>query len=321
MTRYKLYTSMMAAALLMLAACSTEDCGTAPDGQDTAVRQLTITTRTTDGEADTEIPLDNFRLYLHDLATNTKTEEHILTKDENGAWLENGRQPVTALFPAVVNAAVCDAPDQITFTNWVTDGNVQAYAVTCNIPADQTDADKLAAAGKLMFAFSPRLDTDGSLSLAFRHACSMLVFTVNNKEVIAAGGNGKLTNIKINANNTSRYIYDYENESNVGWTPVYQDDDSGFDCFCDETDETNETNKKITAYIGYREYKAGDVLMTLDVDGIARNVPINADLTVEPGNVYTFTLDITPKVVTASVVQSDDDDLFGWGSEDNETEL
>lgn len=304
---------MMAAALLLPSCSQEEDAALPTIGADAATQPLSVRTR-----AGADETFDSFRLYLHDLATNTETEEHILSKDENGAWLENGKQPVTALLPAIVNATVCDTPDQITFENVVQDGELHSCTVTCNIPADQTDADKLEAAGKLMYAFSPRLDKEGSLSLTFQHACSMLVFKVDNDAVKDAGGAGMLTNIKINANSTSVYTYDYENESNVGWIPVYQDDNSGFDCYCDETDETNKT---ITAYIGYKEYKAGDVLMTLDVDGISRNVPINADLTVEPGKSYTFTLDITPKEITASFKLSDDSDLFGWGSEDEETEL
>ncbi|MDO4180610.1 MAG: fimbrillin family protein [Bacteroidales bacterium] len=312
---YRKAIFILSAVALLLPSCNQEEDAALPTtGTDAAAQPLSVSTR-----AGADETFDSFRLYLHDLATNTETEEHILAWDgTNGAWLENGRQPVTALLPAIVNATACDAPDQITFENVVQDGELHSCTVTCNIPADQTDADKLEAAGKLMYAFSPRLDKDGSLSLEFQHACSMLVFTVNNKEVIAAGGKGKLANIKVKANTESRYTYDYENESNGGWTPVYQDDNSGFDCFCDETDETNKT---ITAYIGSKEYKAGDVLMTLNVDGIPRNVPINADLPVEPGKIYTFTLDITPKEITASFKLSDDSNLFGWGSEDEEKEL
>lgn len=313
--RYRLYVGMMAAALLLPSCTQEEDAALPTTGTDAAAQPLSVSTR-----AGADETFDSFRLYLTDLATNTETEEHILTWDgTTGTWLENGRQPVTALLPAIVNATVCDAPDPITFENVVQDGELHSCTVTCNIPADQTDADKLEAAGKLMFAFNPCLDKEGSLSLEFQHACSKLVFKVNKDELIAANGVGKLANIKVKANTESRYTYDYENESNGGWTPGYQDDDSGFDCFCDETDETNRT---ITAYIGYKEYKVGDVLMTLNVDGISRDVPINADLTVEPGNVYTFTLNITPKVVTASVVQSEggSGDLPGW-DEDNETEL
>lgn len=117
----------------------------------------------------------------------------------------------------------------------------------------------------------------------------------------------------MNANNESIYIYQYNND-NRGWISGTSND-NGFDCFYNETDNT------ITAYIGYNKYKTEDVLMTLSVDGISRNVPINTDLTVEPGKIYTFTLDITPKEITASFKLSDDSDLFGWGSEDEEKEL
>lgn len=310
--RYKLYIGMMAAALLLPSCSQEEDAALPTTGADAAAQPLSVRTR-----AGADETFDSFRLYLHDLATNTETEEHILTWDgTTDAWLENGRQPVTVLLPAVANATVHDATNQITFENVVQDGELHSCTVTCNIPTDQTNADKLEAAGKLMFAFNPRLDKEGSLSLAFRHACSKLVFTVDNDAVKKAGGEGKLTGIKINADNTSIYTYNYGNEANGVWTNgVQSDGNSGFDCFYDET------NKTITAYIGYKEYKAGDVLMTLNVDGIPRNVPINADLTVKPGNIYTFNLDITPKEITASFKLSDDSNLFGWGSEDEEKEL
>lgn len=315
--RYKLYIGMMAAALL-LPSCSQDEDAALPQGADDGTQTLTITTRTGSGQDDettstTETTINSFRMYLYDFATATKKEEHILTKDANGAWLEDGKKPVTALLPAIVNASVCDSPDQITFENYVMNGKLQAYSIISVIPTDQTDADKLAAAGKLMYAFHPQLEKGGVLSLEFQHACVMLVFNVNKGKIEDAGGNGNLENIKVNANNESIYIYQYNNDTR-GWFSGTTND-NGFDCFYNETDKT------ITAYIGYNKYKAGDVLMTLYVDGISRNVPINADLTVEPGNVYTFTLDITPKEVTARVVQGENNALPGWGDESNEEEL
>ena len=307
MIRHKFYIGMMAVALL-LPSCSQEEDAALPQGADEVGQALTISTRAT-----TDDSFDSFRLCLSDAATGTKKEEHILTKGANGAWLENGELPVTALLPAIVNASVCDNPDQITFENLVKNGELQVYWITSVIPTDQTDAGKLASACKLMYAFYPQLEKNGKLSLTFQHACSKLVFNVNKEKIEAAEGVGNLNSIKINANNESIYIYQYNNE-NRGWisgTP----NDNGFDCFYNETDKT------ITAYIGYNKYKAGDVLMTLSVDGISRNVPINADLTVEPGNVYTFTLDITPKEVTANVVANEgNNDIPGW-DESNEEEL
>lgn len=308
MIRHRFYIGMMAVALL-LPSCSQNEDAALPQGADEVGQALTISTRATTDES-----FDSFRLCLSDAATNTQTEEHILTWDgTTNAWLEDGEQPVTALLPAIVNAAVCDDPDQITFENYVINGKLQGYSVTSVIPTDQTDADKLAAAGKLMYAFHPQLEKGDVLSLEFQHACVMLVFNVNKGKIEDAGGNGNLENIKVNANNESIYIYQYNND-NRGWISGTTND-NGFDCFYNETDKT------ITAYIGYNKYKAGDVLMTLYVDGISRNVPINADLTVEPGNVYTFTLDITPKEVTASVVQGENNALPGWGDESNEEEL
>lgn len=315
--RYKLYIGMMAAALL-LPSCSQDEDAALPQGVDDGTQTLTITTRTGSGQDDettstTETTINSFRMYLYDFATATKKEEHILTKDANGAWLENGKQPVTALLPAIVNASVCDDPNQITFENYVINGKLQGYSVTSVIPTDQTDADRLASAGKLMYAFHPQLEKGDELSLTFQHACSMLVFNVNKEKIEAADGVGNLENIKVNANNESIYVYNYGNVNNRGWFSGTTNN-NGFDCFYNETDNT------ITAYIGYNEYKADDVLMTLYVDGISRNVPINADLTVEPGNIYTFTLDITPKEVTASVVANEGNDIPGW-EESNEEEL
>lgn len=309
---YRKVISILSVVALLLPSCSQKEDAALPTGADATAQPLSVSTRASADET-----FDSFRLYLHDLATNTETEEHILTWDgTTDAWLENGKQPVTVLLPAVANAIVHDATNQITFENVVQDGELHSCTVTCNIPTDQTNADKLEAAGRLMYAFCPRLDKEGSLSLTFQHACSMLVFTVNDDAVKDAGGAGVLTDIKINADNTSIYTYNYGNEANGEWTNgVQSDDNSGFDCFYDET------NKTITAYIGYKEYKADDVFMTLDVDGIPRNVPINADLTVEPGKRYIFTLDITPKDITAGFKLSDDSDLFGWGSEDEEQEL
>ena len=306
MIRHRFYIGMMAVALL-LPSCSQDEDAALPQGADEVGQALTISTRTAAEES-----FDSFRLCLSDAATNTKKEEHILIKDANGAWLEDGKQPVTTLLPAIVNASVCDDPGQITFENYVINGKLQGYSVTGVIPTDQTDADKLAAAGKLMYAFHPQLEKSDELSLTFQHACSKLVFNVNKDKITAVNGKGQLKNIKINANNESIYIYQYNNE-NRGWISGTLND-NGFDCFYNETDET------ITAYIGYNAYKANDVLMTLDVDGISRNVRIKEDLEIIPGNVYTFTLDITPKEVTASVVQGEGNDIPGW-DESDETEL
>lgn len=314
MIRQRIYICMMAVALLLLS-CSQDEDAALPQGADEVGQALTISTRAT-----TDDSFDSFRLCLSDAATGTKKEEHILTKDANGAWLEDGEQPVTALLPAIVNASVCDDPGQITFENYLISGKLQAYSITSVIPTDQTDADKLAAAGKLMYAFHPQLEKGGELSLTFQHACSMLVFTVNNKKVKDAGGEGILTKIKVNANNESIYVYNYGNVNNRGWFSGTTND-NGFDCFYNETDKT------ITAYIGYSKYtqkenkEENDVLMTLDVDGIPRNVRIKEDLEIIPGNKYVFTLDITPKEVTASVVQGEDNALPGWGNESDETEL
>lgn len=117
----------------------------------------------------------------------------------------------------------------------------------------------------------------------------------------------------MNANNESIYIYQYNND-NREWISGTSND-NGFDCFYNETDNT------ITAYIGYNKYKTEDVLMTLSVDGISRNVPIKNALEIIPGNVYTFQLEITPKEVTASVVAGEgNNDIPGW-EESNEEEL
>lgn len=304
MIRHRFYIGMMAVALL-LPSCSQDEDAALPPGVNEVRQALTISTRAT-----TDDSFDSFRLCLSDAATGTQTEVHLLTWDETvNAWLEDGKQPVTALLPAIVNASVCDSPDQITFENNLEEE--KTTTVTCRIPTGQTDADNLASAGKQMFAID-KLDKGKTLSLKFQHACSKLVFKVNKEKIEAAKGKGQLTNIKVNANNESIYIYQYNN-GNKEWISGTSND-NGFDCFYDETGKT------ITAYIGYNEYKANDVLMILDVDGISRNVPINADLTVEPGNIYTFTLDITPKEVTASVVQGEGNDIPGW-EESNEEEL
>lgn len=304
MIRHRFYIGMMAVALL-LPSCSQDEEAALPQGADEVGQALTITTR-----AAAEESFDSFRLCLSDAATNTKKEEHILTKDANGAWLEDGKQPVTALLPAIVNASVCDAPGQITFDNYMLEGEMVGSGVTCNLPTDQTNEEKLEAAGGLMFALQSKLDKGDVLSLTFQHACSKLVFNVDKSEITQAGGAGTLKNIKINAHYTSIYYQGVQ----TGWTNWTQADDNGFDCFYNETDET------ITAYIGYKPCTAGDVLMTLDVDGISRNVRIKDNLEIIPGNVYTFTLDITPKEVTASVVQGEGNDIPGW-DESNEEEL
>lgn len=312
MIRHRFYIDMMAVALL-LPSCSQDEDAALPQGADEVGQALTISTRAT-----TDDLFDSFRLCLSDAATGTKKEEHILAKGANGAWLEDGEQPVTALLPAIVNASVCDCPDQITFENYVINGKLQGYSVTSVIPTDQTDADKLASAGKLMYAFHPQLEKGGELSLTFQHACSKLVFNVNKEKIEAAKGEGQLTKIKVNANNESIYIYQYNND-NRGWISGTTND-NGFDCFYDETGKT------ITAYIGYSKYtkkenkEENDVLMTLDVDGISRNVRIKEDLEIIPGNKYVFTLDITPKEVTASIVANENNALPGW-NESDETEL
>lgn len=169
-------------AILLLPSCSQDEDAALPQGADEVGQALTISTRAAADES-----FDSFRLCLSDAATDTKKEEHILTKDADGAWLEDGKQPVTALLPAIVNASVCDNPDQITFENYVINGKLQGYSVTSVIPTDQRDADKLASAGKLMYAFHPQLEKGNVLSLEFQHACAMLVFTVNNKKVKDAG--------------------------------------------------------------------------------------------------------------------------------------
>ena len=304
------YIGIMTAALL-LASCNQDDDAAMPQGADEARQPLTVSTRAADDET-----FDSFRLYLHDLATNTVTEEHILTRDgETGAWLENGTYPVTDLLPAVVNAAVCDDPGQITFENYL--DAPETTTVTCRIPADQTDADKLAEAGKRMFAVS-RLDKGQTLYLSFQHACAKMLFIVNDAAVTNAGGKGKLTGINLAAH--SEYVYHCEGEGAGNYYTWNEDDKCDVACFLAEADTGYDNKPTVTACVGYNKYKAGDILMTLSVDGIARNVPINADLTVEPGNVYTFTLDITPKEVTATVVSNEGNDIPGW-EESNETEL
>lgn len=316
MIRHKFYIGMMAVALL-LPSCSQEEDVALPQGADDGAQTLTITTRTGSGQDDettstTETTINSFRLYLYDFATATKKEEHILTKDANGAWLEDGKKPVTALLPAIVNASVCDDPDQITFENYVLNGEMVGSGVTCNLPTDQTTEEKLEAAGSLMYALQAKLDKGEDLSLTFQHACSKLVFNVDKSEITQAGGVGKLDNIKINARYTSKYYQGVQ----TGWINWIQADDNGFDCFYNETDNT------ITAYIGYSKYaqkenkEENDVLMTLDVDGIPRNVRIKEDLEIIPGNKYVFTLDITPKEVTASVVANEGNDIPGWDESD-----
>lgn len=310
----RLYAHILttAAVALLLPSCSQDEDAALPQGADEVGQALTISTRATTDES-----FDSFRLCLSDAATDTKKEEHILTKDADGVWLENGEQPVTALLPAIVNAAVCESSDQIMFENHL-EGE-ETTTVICQIPTDQTDADKSAATGKQMFAIS-KLDKGETLSLKFQRACSKLVFLVDNSAVINAGGKSALTNIKVGAHPEFVYHYYEDNDANNYYT-YNEDATCDVTCYLAEADAEHENKPSITAYLGYRRCNAGDVLMTLSVDGISRNVPIKNALEIIPGNVYTFQLEITPKEVTASVVAGEgNNDIPGW-EESNEEKL
>ncbi len=291
MIRYRFYTGMMAAALLLSSCSQNEDIAVPQEADGT--QRLAITTRA----AEDTRTFDSFRLYLTDSETNTKTEEHLLTWNETtSAWLEDGQPCATALLPAIVNAAVCDSPDQITFSSNAS--NTEFYA-TCKIPTDQSTADKLAAAGKPMFVCGRRLNAGEELSLDFQHACAKLVFNVNKDEVIANGGKGDLSNIKVTAYPSSKY-YIKSNANSGSWTAVANE--GNFSCFYDETDKT------ITVYTGFTSYYSGQRIMTLDVDGISRQVLMKGNLKVIPGNVYTFNLKVGPNFITLQ----DDISIGSW---------
>ncbi len=293
MMRYRFYTGMMAAALLLSSCSQDEDAAVSQEVGD-SMQQLAITTRA----AEDTRAFDSFRLYLTDCETNTKTEEHLLTWDETAsAWLEDGQPCVTSLLPVIVNAAVCDSPDQLTFSSNAS--NTEFYATYNNIPTDQSTADKLAVAGKPMFVCGRRLNAGEELSLDFLHACTKLVFNVNKDEVIANGGKGELSNIKVTALASSKY-YIKSNANSGSW--IAAGNEGNFSCFYDETDET------ITVYTGFTSYYSDQRIMTLDVDGISRRVVMKDDLKVIPGNVYTFNLKVGPNFITLQ----DDISIEAW---------
>ncbi len=288
MIRYRFYIGMMAAALL-LSACSGEEDTALPQEMGGGTQRLAVTTRA----AEETMAFDSFNLYLSDYETNTKKEEHLLTWDETeNAWLEDGQPCATSLLPAIVNASVCDSPDQITFSSNAS--NTEFYATYNNIPTDQSTADKLAAAGKPMFVCGRRLNAGEELSLDFLRACTKLVFNVNKDEVIASGGKGELSNIKVTARASSKY-YIKSNANSGSWIAGNV---GNFSCFYDETDRT------ITVYTGFTSYYSDQRIMTLDVDGISRRVLMKENLKIAPGNVYTFDLSITPNEVTRAATDA-----------------
>lgn len=307
------YAAILMAAALLLPSCSQDEDAASPRGADEAGQALTISTRAAEGAG----AFDSFRLYLFDAATNTVAEEHLLTWDvEACAWLENGKPPVTELSSAIANAVVCDDSDLITFDNELNADGTKT--VTCRIPTDQTDAEKSAAAGKLMFAMS-EWNRGEPLSLTFQRACAKLVFLVDTTAVTEAGGEGKLTDINVGAH--PEYVYHcYEGNSTDGYYKWNPEDKCNVTCFLADADAKHGDKPYITAYIGYRSCEAEEALMTLKVDGIPRSVKIGEAFDIVPGYEYTFDLTVTPKEITATVTQEEGNDISGW-DKNNETEL